>query len=74
MNKMKLLEWAGVVIAVVYAQLLAYNIGAEVAGFALLLVSSVLLGVWAHLGGHRGLLLLQVFYAATAVIGIIRWL
>lgn len=74
MNKMKLLEWAGVVIAVVYAQLLAYNIGAEVAGFALLLVSALLLGVWAYLGGHRGLLLLQFFYAATAVIGIIRWL
>ena len=33
---MKILEWAGVALAVVYAQLLAFNIGAEVAGFALL--------------------------------------
>ena len=49
------------VLTVVYAQLLAFNIGAEVAGFALLLVSAVLLGAWAHLGKHRGLLLLQVF-------------
>ena len=74
MKRMKILEWAGVALAVVYAQLLAFNIGAEVAGFALLLVSAVLLGAWAHLGKHRGLLLLQVFYAATAIIGIARWL
>ena len=74
MHRMKMLEWAGVASAIVYAQLIAYNIGAEVIGFALLFVSAALLGVWAHLGKHRGLLLLQVFYAATAIIGIARWL
>ncbi len=73
-KKLKWLEWCGAASAVVYAQLIAYNIGAEVAGFLLLFLSAALLGIWAHLGKHRGLFILQLFYAATALIGIARWL
>ncbi len=70
----KPLEWAGVATAILYSLLVAANIGAEVPGFALLLASAILLGVWAHLGRHRGIFLLQLFYGGAAIIGIVRWL
>ena len=73
MNKSKILEWLGVVAAIVYSLLLALNIGVEFVGFALLLLSAGLLGLWAHQGKHKGMLLLQVFYATAAVIGMVRW-
>ena len=73
MNKSKILEWLGVVTAIVYSLLLALNIGVEFVGFALLLLSAGLLGLWAHQGNHKGMLLLQGFYATAAVIGMVRW-
>jgi hypothetical protein len=42
-------------------------------GFTLLLTSSALIGIWAYLGKHRGILFLQFFYAAAGIIGMIRW-
>jgi hypothetical protein len=53
--------------------LVAANIGAEFIGFTLLLTSSALIGIWAYLGKHRGILFLQFFYAAAGIIGMIRW-
>jgi hypothetical protein len=29
--------------------------------------------MWAYFGGHRGILLLQFFYAAAGLIGMVRW-
>ena len=69
----KMLEWLGVITAICYSLLLALNIGAEFLGFALLLLSALLLGVWAHRERHNGMRLLQVFYATVAVIGMLRW-
>ncbi len=69
----KTLEWLGVGVAIVYSLLIAANIGAEFIGFSLLLLSAALLGVWAQLCRHRGMLLLQIFYAAAAIIGMVRW-
>lgn len=69
----KILEWLGVVAAILYSSLLALNIGVEFVGFALLLLSAGLLGLWAHHGNHKGVLLLQVFYATAAIIGMVRW-
>ena len=73
MTKHKTLEWGGVASAVLYSLLVAMNIGAEFIGFTLLLISSVLIGLWSSCGGHHGILSLQVFYAAAAIIGMVRW-
>ena len=66
-------EWFGVITAIVYSLLVASNTGLEFIGFTLLLVSSFSIGLWAYLGGHRGILLLQFFYATAGVIGMLRW-
>ena len=68
------LEWTGVITAIVYSMLVALNIGAEFIGFALLLISSIAIGLWAYLGQHRGILVLQLFYATAGVIGFMRWM
>ena len=73
MGKLQWLEWFGVVTAIAYSLLVAANVGLEVFGFVLLLISSGAIGLWAHLGGHRGILLLQFFYAVAGLIGIVRW-
>ena len=73
MSKSKIFEWLGVVTAIFYSMLVALNIGAEFAGFTLLLISSALIGIWAHLGKHKGILFLQFFYATAGIIGMIRW-
>ena len=73
MQKNKLLEWLGVITAIIYSLLVALNIGAEFIGFTLLLISAILIGLWAYFGKHRGILLLQVFYATAGIIGMFRW-
>ena len=73
MSKSKIFEWLGVVTAIFYSMLVALNIGAEFAGFTLLLISSALIGIWAHLGKHKGILFLQFFYASAGIIGMVRW-
>ena len=69
----KYLEWFGVLTAIVYSLLVAFNIGAEFVGFSLLLISAVAIGFWAYLGRHRGILCLQFFYALAGIIGMLRW-
>lgn len=73
MTKGKVFEWLGVVTAIAYSLLVASNTGMEFIGFTLLLLSSLLIGIWAYLGKHRGILFLQFFYATAGVIGMIRW-
>ena len=73
MQKNKLLEWLGVITAIIYSLLVALNIGAEFIGFTLLLISAILIGLWAYFGKHRGILLLQIFYAPAGIIGMFRW-
>ncbi|MBU6263252.1 MAG: hypothetical protein KGM39_00570 [Actinomycetales bacterium] len=73
MTKGKVFEWLGVVTAIAYSLLVASNTGLEFLGFTLLLLSSFLIGIWAFLGKHRGILFLQFFYATAGVIGMIRW-
>ena len=67
------LEWFGVATAIVYSLLVASNTGLEFVGFTLLLVSSFSIGLWAYLGHHRGILLLQFFYATAGIVGMLRW-
>jgi len=66
-------EVIGSVLAMIYAMSIAMNVGAEILGFSLLLVSSALFAGWAILDRRWTFLLLQGFYAASAVIGLIRW-
>ena len=73
MKNSKILEWLGVITAIIYSLLVALNIGAEFLGFTLLLISAILIGLWAYFGKHKGILLLQIFYATAGIIGIIRW-
>ena len=73
MNLQKSLEWFGVITAIVYSLLVAFNIGAEFLGFTLLLISAIAIGVWAYLGKHKGILFLQFFYASAGIIGMFRW-
>jgi hypothetical protein len=51
---------------------IAMNIGAEMLGFSLLLVSLALFAGWAILDRRWTFLLLQVFYATSEIIGLIR--
>jgi hypothetical protein len=71
--KKRVFEWLGVVTAIAYSLLVASNTGLEFLGFTLLLLSSLLIGIWAYLGKHRGILLLQFFYASAGIIGMLRW-
>lgn len=73
MNAQKVFEWLGVAKAIIYSLLVASNTGLEFLGFALLLASSALIGIWAFRGKHRGILFLQFFYATAGVIGMLRW-
>ncbi len=73
LRSQQILEWLGVATAIVYSLLVASNTGFEFIGFTLLLVSSFAIGLWAYRGGHRGILLLQFFYATAGIIGMIRW-
>ncbi len=66
-------EITGSVLAMAYALLIASNIGAELLGFGLLLVSSGLFAAWAMIDRRWTFLLLQGFYATSAIIGLIRW-
>jgi hypothetical protein len=71
--KSKAFEWFGVVTAIMYSMLVAFNIGVEFTGFLLLLVSAFSIGYWAYLGNHKGILFLQFFYATAGIIGMVRW-
>lgn len=66
-------ETAGSVLAMAYALLIASNTGNEVLGFSLLLISALLFAAWGYLDKRWAFLLLQFFYAASAIIGLIRW-
>ena len=71
--KNNILEWCGVVTAILYSLLVAVNIGAEIFAFLLLFISAILIGLWSYKGSHKGILFLQVFYASAGIIGMIRW-
>lgn len=76
MEKRKLtsvFEIFGSVLAMAYALLIASNTGSEILGFSLLFISSSFFAAWAIIDRRWTFLLLQGFYAASAVIGLVRW-
>ncbi len=60
-------------LAIIYALLIASNTGSELLGFTLLLFSAGLFAAWAIIDKRWAFLLLQFFYAMSAIIGLIRW-
>jgi len=75
-NKQKAItffEWTGSILAMAYALLIASNTGNEVLGFSLLLLSALLFGAWGFIDKRWAFFALQFFYAASAIIGLIRW-
>tara|TARA_Y100000590_G_scaffold197297_1_gene224062 strand:- start:450 stop:683 length:234 start_codon:yes stop_codon:yes gene_type:complete len=68
-----ILQWSGVITAILYSLLVALNIGYEFLGFLLLLVSAILIGLWSFIGKHRGIFFLQLFYATAGIVGMYRW-
>lgn len=66
-------EWLGSAMGIIYALLIASNTGNEITAFALLLTSAILFSAWAIIDHRWAFLSLQVFYAASAIIGFIRW-
>ena len=74
MKSSDFLEWGGVITAILYTLLIALNIGAELIGFSLLFILAVLITLWSFKGNHKGILILQLFYATAAILGFFRWL
>lgn len=66
-------EVSGSVLAMAYALLIASNTGNEILGFSLLLLSALLFAGWGVIDRRWAFLCLQVFYGASAVIGLVRW-
>ena len=66
-------ETSGSLLAILYAMLIASNTGNELLGFTLLLVSACLFAAWGIIDKRWAFLVLQFFYAASAIIGLIRW-
>lgn len=69
----KIFETSGSALAILYAIAIASNTGREVLAFALLLISASLFAAWAVIDRRWAFLLLQGFYIASAVLGLIRW-
>ena len=70
---LRVVQWFGVITAISYSLFVASNTGLEFVGFVLLFISTVSIGAWAYLGGHRSILLLQLFSAVAGFIGMVRW-
>ena len=69
----RVFEVVGSGLAIIYALMIAMNVGLEVQGFALLLLSALLFAGWAILDKRWAFLALQGFYVTSAIIGLIRW-
>jgi len=66
-------EVSGSMLAMAYALLIASNTGNEILGFTLLLISALLFAGWGWLDRRWAFFALQFFYAASAIIGLVRW-
>jgi hypothetical protein len=66
-------ETTGSALAIAYAVLIASNTGNELTGFTLLLLSALLFGLWAVIDKRWAFLILQFFYAGSAILGLVRW-
>ena len=63
----KILEWGGVITAILYSLLVAFNVGAEFFAFFLLLISAILIGLWSFIGNHKGIFFCNFFMLAQVL-------
>ena len=68
------LEWSGCVFGLLGAALLAMNSPESGYGFAAFLLSNLCWIAFAAVNRHRGLLLMQIGFLSTSVLGVWRWL
>jgi len=66
-------EIAGSLIAIAYTMLIASNTGLEMLAFSLLLIGTIPFSIWAVIDKKWAFLSLQLFYAASAIVGLLRW-
>lgn len=69
----KICEVSGSALAIFYALAIASNTGQEILAFTLLLLSASLFAAWAVIDRRWAFLLLQGFYIASAILGLVRW-
>ena len=69
----RIFEVSGSALAILYAVAIASNTGREVLAFTLLLLSASLFAAWAVIDRRWAFLLLQGFYIASAILGLVRW-
>ena len=55
LTKNIILEWFGVLTAILYSMLIALNIGAEFIGFLLLLISAISIAIWSYRNNFKSL-------------------
>ncbi len=67
-------KWIGTVTGVIGAILIALNLGLEIEGFWLYLISSALWSIVGWLQRDFSLFVLQASFTAINVLGIYRWL
>ena len=72
-NITKICEISGSALAILYAVAIASNTGREILAFTLLLLSASLFAAWAVIDRRWAFLLLQGFYIASAILGLVRW-
>lgn len=65
-------EWAGAITGLIGSALLALNLPVSRFGWLMFLASNFFLLCFAYLSNHTGLLMLQVGFTLTSVIGIVR--
>lgn len=66
-------EWAGSLLAIVGAILIALNMHLEIFAFLVYLVSNTLLIIFAVRKKHHGILIMTLCFVIINIIGIVRW-
>ena len=74
MISLSLLEWAGSIIGILGAGLLAIRCKYSGYGFVLFLISNVFLITYAQLTQQNGIVTMQIAFTLTSILGIYRWL
>jgi len=72
-SKIDLIEWAGSLLAIIGALLIAANVHLEVLAFSIYLVSNLLLIIFSWQKKHYGILIMTVVFVIINFVGIIRW-
>lgn len=73
-SNIDLYEWAGSLLAIIGAILIALNIHLEILAFVIYIISNILLIKFSTKKKHYGILIMSLTFVIINMIGIIRWL